>query len=100
MRPDRLELLASYDADAIQSFLATRKSEVIPPDMCDYILQLDSLAKIFHYHKNSQSRAIEALRKQWPTLTISQAREIYRGNLPRRHGVLLPGRRCQRQGLG
>ena len=76
MRKDRLELLASYDADAIQSFLATRKSEVIPPDMCDYILQLDSLAKIFHYHKNSQSRAIEALRKQWPTLTISQAREI------------------------
>lgn len=78
MRPDRLELLASYDADVIQSFLATRKSEVIPPDMCDYILQLDSLAQIFHYHKNSQSRAIEELRKQWPTLTVSQAREIYR----------------------
>lgn len=78
MRPDRLELLASYDADVIQSFLATRKSEVIPPDMRDYILQLDSLAQIFHYHKNSQSRAIEELRKQWPTLTISQAREIYR----------------------
>ena len=78
MRKDRLELLASYDADAIQSFLATRKSEVIPPDMRDYILQLDSLAQIFHYHKNSQSRAIEELRKQWPTLTVSQAREIYR----------------------
>lgn len=78
MRPDRLELLATYDADAIQSFLATRKSEVIPPDMRDYILQLDSLAKIFHYHKNSQSRAIDELRKQWPTLTVSQAREIYR----------------------
>lgn len=78
MRPDRLELLASYDADVIQSFLATRKSEVIPPDMRDYILQLDSLAQIFHYHKNSQSRAIEELRKQWPTLTVSQAREIYR----------------------
>lgn len=78
MRPDRLELLATYDADVIQSFLATRKSEVIPPDMRDYILQLDSLAQIFHYHKNSQSRAIEELRKQWPTLTVSQAREIYR----------------------
>ena len=78
MRPDRLELLASYNADTIQSFLATRKSEVIPPDMRDYILQLDSLAQIFHYHKNSQSRAIEELRKQWPTLTVSQAREIYR----------------------
>lgn len=78
MRPDRLELLASYDADVIQSFLATRKSEVIPPDMRDYILQLNSLAQIFHYHKNSQSRAIEELRKQWPTLTVSQAREIYR----------------------
>lgn len=78
MRPDRLELLESYDADTIQKFLATRTSSVIPPEMCEYILQLDSMAQIFHYHKNSQSRAIEALRKQWPALTISMAREIYR----------------------
>ena len=36
------------------------------------------MAQIFHYHKNSQTRAIEALRKQWPSLTFAQAREIYR----------------------
>ena len=77
-RPDRLELLATYKADDIQAFIKSKKSALIPQDMQEYILQLDSLAQIFHYHKNSQSRAIEELRKQWPTLTISQAREIYR----------------------
>ena len=80
-KPDRLELLASYSADAVQAFIQTRDSAVIPVEMQKYILQLDSLAQIFHYHKHSQARAIEELRKQWPELSFDQARGIYRDAL-------------------
>lgn len=78
---DRLELLATYKADDIQFFLQYRKSDVISVDMQTYILQLDSMARLFHYHKHSYSRAVEALRKEWPSLTVAQARGIYRDAL-------------------
>ena len=81
MKEDRLALLESYKADDIQSFLAQRKSDVIPVDMQDYILQLDSMSRLFHYHKHNYSRAVECLRKEWPQLTIAQARCIYRDAL-------------------
>lgn len=81
MKDDRLALLESYKADDIQYFLAQRKSDIIPVDMQDYILQLDSMSRLFHYHKHSYSRAVECLRKEWPQLTIAQAREIYRDAL-------------------
>ena len=81
MKEDRLALLESYKADDIQYFLAQRKSDVIPVDMQDYILQLDSMSRLFHYHKHNYSRAVECLRKEWPQLTITQARCIYRDAL-------------------
>ena len=81
MKEDRLALLESYKADDIQYFLAQRKSDVIPIDMQDYILQLDSMSRLFHYHKHNYSRAVECLRKEWPQLTIAQARCIYRDAL-------------------
>lgn len=81
MKEDRLALLESYKADDIQYFLAQRKSDVIPVDMQDYILQLDSMSRLFHYHKHNYSRAVECLRKEWPQLTIAQARCIYRDAL-------------------
>ena len=81
MKPDRLELLAQYSADDIQAFIKSRTSDVIIPKMQEYILQLDSMAQIFHYHKHSQTHAIEELRRQWPMLTYSQARSIYRDAL-------------------
>lgn len=81
MKDDRLALLESYKADDIQYFLAQRKSDVIPVDMQDYILQLDSMSRLFHYHKHNYSRAVECLRKEWPQLTIAQARCIYRDAL-------------------
>ena len=81
MKEDRLVLLESYKADDIQYFLAQRKSDVIPADMQDYILQLDSMSRLFHYHKHNYSRAVECLRKEWPQLTIAQARCIYRDAL-------------------
>ena len=81
MKEDRLALLESYKADDIQYFLAQRKSDVTPADMQDYILQLDSMSRLFHYHKHNYSRAVECLRKEWPQLTIAQARCIYRDAL-------------------
>lgn len=81
MTEDRLMLLESFKADEIQYFLKNRKSEVIPADMQEYILQMDSMSRFFHYHKHSYTRAIECLRKEWPTLTIAQARGIYRDAL-------------------
>lgn len=81
MKEDRLALLEGYKADDIQYFLAQRKSDVIPVDMQDYILQLDSMSRLFHYHKHNYSRAVECLRKEWPQLTIAQARCIYRDAL-------------------
>ena len=81
MKEDRLALLESYKADDIQYFLAQRKSDVIPVDMQEYILQLDSMSRLFHYHKHNYSRAVECLRKEWPQLTIAQARCIYRDAL-------------------
>ena len=78
---DRLALLESYKADDIQFFLQHRKSDVIVADMQTYILQLDSMSRLFHYHKHNYSRAVESLRKEWPSLTIAQAREIYRDAL-------------------
>ena len=81
MKDDRLALLESYKADDIQYFLAQRKSDIIPVDMQDYILQLDSMSRLFHYHKHNYSRAVECLRKEWPQLSIAQAREIYRDAL-------------------
>lgn len=81
MKEDRLATLESYKADDIQYFLAQRKSDVIPADMQDYILQLDSMSRLFHYHKHNYSRAVECLRKEWPQLTIAQARCIYRDAL-------------------
>lgn len=81
MKEDRLATLESYKADDIQYFLAQRKSDVIPVDMQDYILQLDSMSRLFHYHKHNYSRAVECLRKEWPQLTIAQARCIYRDAL-------------------
>lgn len=78
-RPDRLQLLETIPADEIQALIKTRTiPPSVPPELVDYILQLDSMIQILHYNRNSYGRCIEALRKQWPTLTVAQARGIYR----------------------
>lgn len=77
MKQDRLLALQNTDADDIQAFLATRKSSRIPQDIQTYILQLDSVSRLLHYHRISVRGAIEQLRKEWPTLTVAQARGIY-----------------------
>lgn len=77
MKQDRLLALQNTDTDDIQAFLATRQSATIPQDLQDYILQLDTVNRLLHYNRLSVRRAIDQIRKEWPTLTVAQARGIY-----------------------
>lgn len=77
MREDRLTTLQKYDIDDIRMFLQTRQSSVIPANMQEYILQLDSVARMMHSNRLSVRKSIAQLRREWPDLTVSQARGIY-----------------------
>ena len=77
MKQDRLLALQNTDTDDIQAFLATRQSVTIPQDLQTYILQLDTVNRLLHYNRLSVRRAIDQIRKEWPTLTVAQARGIY-----------------------
>lgn len=77
MRSDRLDILRSYTVDEIQSFLKTRESPSIPEPMQEYILQLNSVVSIIHHNGTNMTRACQALQREYPELTISQARSIY-----------------------
>lgn len=74
---DRLQTLQSYNVDDIQCFVQTRHSDVIPVDMQEYILQLETVSTILKTNRLSVREAIDALRRCYPTLTYSQARAIY-----------------------
>lgn len=77
MKQDRLLALQNTDTDDIQAFLATRKSATIPQPLQTYILQMDSVNRLLHYNRIGVRQAIDQLRREWPTLTIAQARSIY-----------------------
>ena len=77
MKQDRLLALQNTDTDDIQAFLQTRKSATIPQPLQTYILQLDSVNRLLHYNRIGVRQAIDQLRREWPTLTIAQARGIY-----------------------
>lgn len=77
MREDRLTILKKYSVDDLQMFLQTRQSSVISQDMQTYILQLDTVARLMHRNRLSVRESIEQLRKEWPDLTVAQARGIY-----------------------
>ena len=77
MKQDRLLALQNTDTDDIQAFLQTRKSATIPQSLQTYILQLDSVNRLLHYNRIGVRQAIDQLRREWPTLTIAQARGIY-----------------------
>ena len=77
MKVDRLLALHNTDTDDIQAFLATRASAKIPQSLQTYILQLDTVNRLLHYNRLSVRRAIDQIRKEWPTLTVAQARGIY-----------------------
>lgn len=78
-KPDRLQLLEAIPADDIQAIVTKGVTPAgITPSLVEYILQLNSMVQIMNYNRNSYTRSIEALRKRWPTLTVTQARNIYR----------------------
>lgn len=77
MKEDRLKTLRKYSVDDLQQFLQTRTSAVIRADMQEYILQLDTVARLMHRNRLSVRESIEQLRKEWPGLTVAQARGIY-----------------------
>ena len=82
MKTDRLQLLESIPADDIQALVRSGvKAVSIPESLVEYILQMNSMVQILNYNRNSYTRSIEALRKRWPTLTVTQARNIYRDAL-------------------
>lgn len=74
---DRLKTLQSYDVDDIQYFLESRRSDVIPAAMQEYILQMDKVATILKTNRLSVRDAIDALRRCYPALSFRQARDIY-----------------------
>ena len=81
-RPDRLQILESIPADDIQALVKTGVAPAsIPASLVEYILQLNSMVQILNYNKTSYRQAVEAIRKRWPELTVSQARNIYRDTL-------------------
>lgn len=77
MSQDRLQLLQTYKADDIQEFLQTKRSDLIPADMQTYILQMNSAATVAKQNRLSVRATIEQLRKEYPSLTYSQARSIF-----------------------
>lgn len=77
MKEDRLLAVSRLDIEDIQSFLKTRRSAIIPQTLQTYILQLDTVARIIHNNRISVRAAIIQLRREWPDLTVAQARGIY-----------------------
>lgn len=77
MKEDRLLAVSRLDIENIQSFLQNRKSATIPQPLQTYILQLDTVARIIHNNRISVRAAIIQLRREWPDLTVAQARGIY-----------------------
>ena len=74
---DRLQTLQKYNVDDIQVFRETRHSDVIPADMQEYILQLDTVATIIRHNRISVRETIEALQRSFPGLTFAKARAVY-----------------------
>lgn len=77
MKEDRLLAVSKLDVEDIQSFLKTRRSAIIPQSLQTYILQLDTVARIIHTNRISVRAAVIQLRREWPDLTMAQARGIY-----------------------
>ena len=77
MKEDRQATLRKYSIEDLQQFLQTRSSSVIRTDMQDYILQLDTVARLMHRNRLSVRETVGQLQKEWPALTPAQARGIY-----------------------
>lgn len=81
MKEDRLLAVSKLDIEDIQAFLKTRRSVIIPQSLQTYLLQLDTVARIIHTNRISVRAAVIQLRREWPDLTMAQARGIYHDGL-------------------
>lgn len=76
-KPDRLLQLRETPVEAIQVFRQTRHSEIIPVDLQQYILQLDTVARLTHTNNFSVRKAMDQLCREFPGLTLAAARDVY-----------------------
>lgn len=76
-RPDRLLQLQQLPVEAIREYRSNKVSAIIPADLQRYILQLDAVARFTHTNNFSVKGAIEQLQREFPELTVNQARDIY-----------------------
>lgn len=76
-KPDRLLQLRNTPVEAIQVFRTTRRSEIIPVDMQQYILQMDTVARLTHTNNFSVREAMDQLCREFPGLTPAAARDVY-----------------------
>ena len=76
-RPDRLLQLRKLSIDDIQAFRVNKRSEVIPVNLQQYILQLDAVARLNHTNNFSLKAAVDLLCGEFPGLTPAAAREVY-----------------------
>ena len=76
-RPDRLLQLRKLSIDDIQAFRVNKRSEVIPVNLQQYILQLDAVARLNHTNNFSMKAAVDLLCGEFPGLTPAAAREVY-----------------------
>lgn len=77
MKTDMLTTVREYAPEILQSFLRTRKSDVIPEAVQNYILQLNSAITIIHHNGTNLQRACKQLMTEYPDLTMSKAKRIY-----------------------
>lgn len=74
---DRLETLRKINVNDIQGLIETKHSDVIKPEMQEYILQLDAVNRILKTNRLSVRQTIDVLRRQYPKMTFVQARSLY-----------------------
>ncbi len=73
----RLEAVQKYSPDELSDFLLTKQSATIPADIQRYVLQLDAVARYTHQNRLSMKGGVELLRREFPELTLRQARAIW-----------------------
>lgn len=77
MVPSKIDKLRDIPAETLQYFLEHRDSEEITPEIRQYILMVDAVARYTHDNDLSVRRIIERLQAEFPVLTYNQARNVY-----------------------
>lgn len=76
-KSDKLEQLRQLPVEAIRGYRERKSSDIIPPALQRYILQLDTVARLAHINDFSMTSAITQLQREFPELSPAAARGIY-----------------------